>query len=63
MDVWKKYVGMKIFVILNNGRKYSGKVEEVVDAGNGLVFISITDNKNHFVTFSSGEIKVIQEEK
>lgn len=63
MEVWRKYEGMKVFVILKSGREYSGKVKEIVDAGNGLVFISIIDKKNHFVTFSSGEIKVIQEEE
>lgn len=35
---------------------------EVADIGNGVVFISIRDKFNRWVTFSSGEIEVIQEE-
>lgn len=56
------YIGKRIFIILKNKRQYSGIVMEVADIGNGVVFISIRDKFNRWVTFSSGEIEVIQEE-
>ena len=63
MDVWKKYVGKNVYLILKSGRQYSGKILEIEDVGNGLIFISMNDNKNHLVTFTSSEIEVIQEEE
>ena len=63
MDVWKQYVGKKVFIILKNGRQYAGKIINVDDVGNGLVFISMNDIKGHLVTFTSGEIEMIQEER
>ena len=63
MDGFKQYEGKKIYVSLNNGRFYSGIVKEINDEGSGLVFISIIDKFGSFVTFSSKEILLIQEEK
>ncbi len=63
MDVWKKYLKKKVFVVLKNDRRYSGKLINISDIGNGLIFLSIIDIKNHLVTFTSDEIKMIQEEE
>ena len=61
--IWKRYVGKKVYVILKSGRNYSGTIEEVEDAGNGIVWLSLIDFKNHLVTIGTGEIKMIQEEE
>lgn len=62
MEVWKQYVGKRVYVILKSGRQYAGTIINIDDAGNGLVFISMNDIKGHLVTFASGEIEMIQEE-
>lgn len=63
MDGWNKYLNKKVYVILKNKRNYSGIVKEIEDVGNGLVFISLIDIKNKFVTFTIGEIEVIEMEE
>jgi len=63
MDGWKRWDGKRVFIILNNNRKYTGKVVSIDDAGNGLVFINIVDKFARLVTITSGEIKLIQEEE
>ena len=52
----------KVFIILKNNRQYSGKVIEVSDEKNGLVWISLIDKFNNRITFVNSEIDLIQEE-
>lgn len=61
--IWKKYIDKKVYVVLKNGRNYSGIITAVDDEGNGLIFISLIDFKKHLVTISTGEIEMIQEEE
>ncbi len=63
MDLWERYVGKSVYVILKSGRKYAGFIDSVQADSNGLIFISMTDSKDHMVTFTSGELELIQEEK
>ena len=62
MDVWKKYEGRKIFVILKNQRKYSGTCIEAADAGGNLVLFTINDKFGNNVSFWISEVEVIQME-
>lgn len=61
MDI-KNLEGKSVFIETKTGRKYSGLVEEVSDFGNGLIFISITDKFNMWVTLALNDISVIEEE-
>jgi len=62
MDGWKYWMEKKVFIILKNNRQYSGKVIEVSDEKNGLVWISLIDKFNNRITFVNSEIDLIQEE-
>ena len=62
-EVWKYYVGKKVFIILNEGRdtrKYQGTVIEIQE--NGKTFMCINDKFNRRVCFSVDKIETIQEE-
>jgi len=60
---WNYWKGKKIFVELRGGGFYNGVVQEVLDEGNGLIFISIIDKFGRWVTFSIKEIlKIVEEE-
>ena len=63
MEEWNHWIGKKVYIILKNNRKYSGVVNEIHDAGNGLIFISIIDKFGEWVTFSISELTSIEEEK
>jgi hypothetical protein len=65
--VWEHYLGKKVFIILNNNRKYSGICQEIVYLGKDedkadLFMISIIDIFGKWVSFSSKEIGLIDEE-
>jgi len=62
MDVFKGYVGKKVFVKLNSDRVYSGVIIKVSDEKNGICFITMQAEKGK-ATFVSSEIRFIQEEK
>lgn len=62
MEGWKYWEGKKVYIILKNKRKYSGKVLEVESNGN-LYWITIIDKFNNRIGFSSDEIEVMQEER
>jgi len=59
---WKYYVEKKVYIVLKNNRRYSGKVLEVDDDNPNLIWLTILDKYNKRVTFSVEEIKSIQEE-
>lgn len=62
-NIFERFEGKKVFISLKNNNIYNGIVSEVADLGNGLIFISIVDKFNKWVTFSSGEIAEIREER
>ncbi len=59
---WKEWQDKTIFVKLKSGGVYSGKVVDIEDTGNGLIFIEILDKFNSKVVFTTGEIIKIVEE-
>lgn len=59
---WNHWNGKRIFVQLKTGAVYSGIVVEVSDIGGGIVFMSIKDKFNQWVTFVVNEIIKIKEE-
>ena len=61
MDELKRYEGKKVFIILKNGRSYSGEVLKVEDKGSAILII-IKDKFGKRVGFYSTEISVIEEE-
>jgi len=63
MDGWKRYLSKKVFIILKSKRQYSGKVIEVDDSNNPLIFITIIDKFNNKITFAHSEIDLMQEER
>ena len=63
MDGWNKYLNKKVYVVLINDRKYSGKVINIDNTNHPLVWISLTDREGRLVTFLTSEIKLIQEEE
>lgn len=62
MDVWRQYVGKKIFLRTNKDRVYSGVVKEIDDSNRNLIFISLIDIKGRLITILSSEITEIKEE-
>jgi small nuclear ribonucleoprotein (snRNP)-like protein len=60
-DMWKRYEGKKVFVILKSKRQYSGVILEV-ETQEHLSFITIKDKFGNNVSFVSSEIEVIEEE-
>lgn len=61
MEGWNNYDGKKVFIILKNGRRYSGKVS--VDSSGDLVWFHLIDKFDMNVSFNVGEIETIQEER
>lgn len=63
----EKLEGKQIYVQLNSGRIYSGLVLEVTYVGRiddiEVFLITIKDKYNFLVSFSSKEIKVLEEER
>ena len=62
MDELERYEGKKVFIILKNGRSYSGEVLEVEIKGT-VTLIIIRDKFGKRVGFYSTEISVIEEEE
>jgi len=60
---WKEWIGKKVFVQLKKGGIYSGKVIDVDDSFNPLIFITIIDKFGEKVTFTHSEIIKIKEER
>ena len=53
---WGKLEGKRIFVKLNSGWKYSGVVSEVIDTGDGIIWIHLLDLFGKIVVFLSSEV-------
>lgn len=62
MEGIKYYIGKKVYIILKNGRQYSGEVIEIDDNSNPLIFITILDKFGNKVMFERSEIEVLEEE-
>ena len=62
MAGWQELAGKKVYIVLKTGKQYQGKVTEIDDAGNGLIFIHILDKFSKVVIFSTGELASIKEE-
>lgn len=63
MNVWQRYEGKKVFILTIKSRTYSGIVEEIVDTGDGITWITIINSKDgKFATFLASEISEIKEE-
>ena len=62
MNVWEKYVGKKVFLRTNNQRTYSGIVQEAIDVGDGLIFISLITAQGKWVTVTAQDIVEIKQE-
>lgn len=60
---WNEWLGKKVFVQLKSGGFYTGKIIEIDDSSNPLIFISIIDKFGDKVTFVHSEIVKIVEEK
>jgi hypothetical protein len=56
------YRDKKIYVVLEDNRKYSGICQEVIFLGSGYWFLTIIDKFGEYVSFSSNEIKYIETE-
>src|SRR3972149_6309788 len=60
---WKEWKGKRIFVQLNSGAVYSGKVIDIDSNLFPIIFISIIDKYGKRVTFPHKDIRKIVEEK
>jgi hypothetical protein len=59
---WNDWLGKYVFVQLQKGGVYSGKVIDVDDSSKPLIFITILDKFNKQVMFVQSEILKIVEE-
>jgi len=57
-----KWMGKKVYLILDGNRTYSGIIEAVNDCGNGLIFLELKDRFGKTLMFSTKEIKQLKEE-
>lgn len=62
MDWKKHWNGKTIFVKLRTGAVYSGKVVDVDDSDNNIIFFSLIDKFGQRITFVHSEIVKIKEE-
>ena len=62
-DGWMYWEGKKVFIILKNKRKYSGKIIDIDMDVSPIIFITMTDKFGERVSFVHSEIEVIQEER
>lgn len=60
---WTTWKDKKIFLQLKTGRKYTGIVTDIVDTGDGLIFLEIIDKFGKRVMFTTGELVSIEEER
>ena len=63
MEGWKDYVGKKVYIETRSNRQYTCEIVSIDDKGNGLIFINTIDKFGSKITFATGEISLIQEEK
>ena len=57
-----RWIGKKVFVQLNNKRKYTGLILEIEGDEEPYLF-TIRDKYDKYVSFRSSEIEIIQEEE
>lgn len=62
-DGIKKMEGMKVYVELISGRKYTGTILSVDDSNSPIQFVNMKDKFGEIVCFPITEIKLIQEER
>lgn len=60
---WKELEGKKAHIILKNNFEYNCTIDVVDIAGNGLIFLWITDKFGDKKIIASGEIKFLEEKK
>ena len=58
---WEGLIGKSIFVKLKKEQTYNGVVTEVVDTGDGFIWIHIIDKFNKLVVFLTTEIVELKE--
>jgi len=64
MEGWNKWMGKKVYLVLNDDRKYSGKIVDVDDtSAKPLIWITIIDKFERRVTFVTSEIVTIKEDE
>ena len=63
MERWIYYEGKKVYLILKNGRKYSGQVIEVDSSNPPIIWMVNLDKFGQRVTFCVDEIQTIEEER
>lgn len=61
MNVWKEYLGKKIFLRTVKDRIYIGVVKDITDLGDNIIFFSLTTSKG-WVTVLARDIAEIKEE-
>lgn len=62
-ELWKRWEGKRIHLILKNNRKYTGDVVNVNTDDNPIVFIDLIDKFGSNVTVLASEIVEIREDR
>ena len=60
---WIEWQGKKAHIILQNNYEYNCNIVSVDVSGNGLIFFNVIDKFGKKITFTSGEIKFIEEKE
>ena len=60
---WKVWEQKRVFLRTKFDKVYSGIVQEVADVGDGVIFLSLLDKFDNWVTITVKEIVEIKEEK
>ena len=60
---WKYWIDKQVFVQLQKGGVYSGKVIDVDVSNEKLIWFTITDKKDERITFPNSEIVKLKEEE
>lgn len=60
---WKDWIGKNVFVQLKSGGKYSGKIVDIDNSSNPIIFINLVDKFGNRVSFVTSEIiKIVEED-
>jgi hypothetical protein len=58
---WKELIGKRVFLTTKKKFEYTGTITEIVDSGDGLVWVHIIDKFNKLVVFLQDEIVLLVE--
>lgn len=60
--IWNRLRGKRVFLRTKHDRRYTGIVDEIIDAGDGIVFIALKTYEGFDVVITANELSELKEE-